>query len=104
MADEPTKVIDDLLSEHRTFPPPECFKKATLVAGTFLYEEAEEDYQDSGPVRRPPRWTAEEWHTICDWNLPYSMVHRRSAQRSRELPRPPRRGRPGRQGGVLLGG
>ena len=42
MADEPTRAIDDLLLENRTFPPPEGFKEASLVAGTFLYDEAAE--------------------------------------------------------------
>ena len=41
MADEPTGTIEDFLLENRTFPPPADFKEASLVAGTFLYDEAD---------------------------------------------------------------
>ena len=44
MADEQTgAAIEDFLVEDRTFPPPESFKKDTLVASPFLYDEADED-------------------------------------------------------------
>ena len=73
MADEPTRAIDDLLLENRTFPPPEGFKEASLVAGTFLYDEAATDYQGfwARQAAALVDWS-EEWHTICEWDLPYA--------------------------------
>ena len=73
MADEPTQAIDDLLLENRTFPPPEGFKEASLVAGTFLYDEADEDYQGfwARQAAELLDWS-EEWHTICEWELPFA--------------------------------
>ena len=73
MADEPTRAIDDLLLENRTFPPPEGFKEASLVAGTFLYDEAAADYQGfwARQAAALVDWS-EEWHTICEWDLPYA--------------------------------
>ena len=73
MADEPSGAIDDLLAEQRTFPPPESFKKTTLVAGTFLYDEAARD--DEGFWARQAAdlvtWRS-DWEQICDWELPFS--------------------------------
>ena len=106
MADEPTQAIDDLLLENRTFPPPEGFKEASLVAGTFLYDEAATDYQGFWARQAAALldWD-EEWDTICEWDLPFAQWFiGGQAQRGPQLPRPPRRGGPGRQGGLLLGG
>ena len=65
--------IEDLLSEGRTFPPPEPFKQDSLVAGTFLYDEASQD--DEGFWARQAAdlldWS-EEWHTILDWQEPFA--------------------------------
>ncbi len=74
MAEESTRAIDDLLLENRTFPPPEAFKEASLAAGTFLYDEAAVD--DQGFWARQAvallDWD-EEWHTICEWDLPFAQ-------------------------------
>src|SRR4051794_31391767 len=47
MADEQSTgaAIEDFLIEDRTFPPSEAFKKDTLVASPFLYDEADQDWQ-----------------------------------------------------------
>ena len=99
MSDENTG-IDVLLLENRTFPPSDEFKRDTLVAGTFLYDEANEDYQGFWAKQAAELLTwSKEWDTICEWNLPVlQVVHRWAAERRRELPRPPRRRRQGRQG------
>jgi acetyl-CoA synthetase len=72
MADD-HDVIDDLLLENRTFPPPPEFRDASLVAGTFLYDEARQD--DLGFWARQASelltWH-DEWHTICEWDLPFA--------------------------------
>ncbi|MCU0260044.1 MAG: acetate--CoA ligase [Ilumatobacteraceae bacterium] len=71
--DMPSDTIDDLLAEDRRFPPSEEIKADTLVAGTFLYDEAAAD--DEGFWARQAAdlvsWD-EPWHTILDWQLPYS--------------------------------
>jgi acetyl-CoA synthetase len=73
MADEQHNTIDDLLAEARRFPPPAHFTADTLVAGTFLYEEAATD--DEGFWARQAadlvHWDR-EWDTICQWELPFA--------------------------------
>ena len=93
MADEPTgAAIEDFLVEDRTFPPPESFKKDTLVASPFLYDEANEDWQGfwARQAAELLDWF-EEWHTILEWELPVrQVVRRRQAQRVPQRRRPPR--------------
>jgi acetyl-CoA synthetase len=74
MTDEPTgAAIEEFLLEERTFPPPDGFKEASLVAGTFLYDEANQDYQGFWARQAADLldWD-EEWHTICEWELPFA--------------------------------
>ena len=65
--------IDDLLAEERRFPPSDDFKSDTLVAGTFLYEQAAED--DEGfwahQASELVDW-GDPWHTILEWDLPFA--------------------------------
>ncbi len=67
----PVDTIDALLAEHRTFPPSDEFKADALVTDTSLYDEAAAD--DEGFWARQASelldW-AEDWDTICDWQLP----------------------------------
>jgi acetyl-CoA synthetase len=65
--------IDALQWEKRKFPPSDAFKKNTLVAGTFLYDEANEDYEAfwARQASELVSWDT-QWDTICEWNLPYS--------------------------------
>ena len=65
--------IDALQWEKRKFPPSDAFKKNTLVAGTFLYDEANQDYEAFW-ARQASELVAWDtpWDTICEWNLPYS--------------------------------
>jgi acetyl-CoA synthetase len=57
--------------EDRTFPPPEAFKERSLVAGTFLYDEAEQDWQGFWARQAADllSWRR-EWDTILEWELP----------------------------------
>ena len=74
MADEQTgAAIEDFLIEDRTFPPPESFKKDTLVASPFLYDEANEDWQGFWARQSADLldWF-EDWHTILEWELPFA--------------------------------
>ena len=65
--------IDALQWEKRKFPPSDAFKKNTLVAGTFLYDEANKDYEAfwARQASELVSWDA-TWDTICEWKLPYS--------------------------------
>jgi acetyl-CoA synthetase len=65
--------IDALQWEKRTFPPSDAFKKNTLVAGTFLYDEANKDYEAfwARQASELVSWDT-QWDTICEWKLPYS--------------------------------
>ena len=71
MASDEAKDIDDLMAENRKFVPPAHFVKDTLVASTFLYDEANEDYQAfwARQAAELITWN-KEWDTICEWNLP----------------------------------
>ena len=73
MSDQTGAAIEEFLFEDRTFPPPDGFKERSLVAGTFLYDEANED--DQGFWARQAAdlldWY-EDWHTICDWQPPFA--------------------------------
>ncbi|MEY2455762.1 MAG: acetyl-CoA synthetase [Acidimicrobiaceae bacterium] len=76
MADEQEHTgaaIEDYFVEDRTFPPPEDFKENSLVAGTFLYDEADQDYQGfwARQAAELLDWSR-DWHTICDWKLPFA--------------------------------
>jgi acetyl-CoA synthetase len=73
MADDTAATIDDLLLEARTYPPSEAFKRNTLVAGTFLYDEAAQDDQGFWARQAAELVTwSKEWHTICEWDLPFA--------------------------------
>src|SRR6478735_2107172 len=74
MAEQPTgAAIEDFLIEDRTFPPSEAFKKDTLVASPFLYDDADQDWQGFWARQAADLldWD-EEWHTILDWQLPFA--------------------------------
>ena len=65
--------IDALQWENRRFPPSEAFKRDTLVAGTFLYDEAAADYQGFWAKQAAELldWST-DWHTIVEWDLPFA--------------------------------
>ena len=65
--------IDALSAENRTFPPTEAFKKDALVVGTYLYDDANEDFHRFWAAQATDLldWS-EGWTTICDWQLPYA--------------------------------
>jgi acetyl-CoA synthetase len=73
VADEHQPTIDALMAEHRTFPPSEAFKKDTLVAGTFLYDEANRDDQGFWARQAADLVTwSKDWTEICQWDLPFA--------------------------------
>ena len=74
MADDPQgAAIEDYLIEDRTFPPPEGFKENSLVAGTFLYDEADRDYEGFWARQAADLvdWF-QPWDTVLEWELPFA--------------------------------
>ncbi len=73
MSDEPHDTIDALSSENRTFPPSEAFKRDSLVVGTALYDEANEDDEAFWARQATDlvEWS-QPWDTVLDWQLPYA--------------------------------
>ncbi|HEY8544431.1 MAG TPA: acetate--CoA ligase [Acidimicrobiales bacterium] len=65
--------IEDFLVEDRTFPPPEAFKKDSLVVDAEIYDEAERDWQGfwAQQAARLLTWD-QEWHTILEWEQPFA--------------------------------
>ncbi|MGH9031193.1 MAG: AMP-binding protein, partial [Acidimicrobiia bacterium] len=65
--------IDDLLSEGRTFPPAESFKRDALVVDAEIYDEADRDYEGFWARQAADLvdWF-EGWNTILEWDLPFA--------------------------------
>ena len=65
--------IEDYLSEDRTFPPSDEFKEQSLVAGTFLYDEADQDFEGfwARQAAELLDWDR-EWDTILEWEQPFA--------------------------------
>ena len=65
--------IEDYLLEERTFPPPAAFKEQSLAAGTFLYDEADQDFEGFWARQAADLvdWS-EDWHTILEWEQPFA--------------------------------
>ena len=65
--------IDALGWELRKFPPSDAFKRDALVTGTFMYDDANEDYQGFWARQSADLldWS-QEWSTICEWDLPFA--------------------------------
>ena len=76
MTDEVTRsgdAIETYSLEDRHFPPPEGFKERSLVAGTFLYDEADRDVEGFWARQAAALldWR-QDWHTICEWEPPFA--------------------------------
>ncbi|MBV9951280.1 MAG: AMP-binding protein, partial [Acidimicrobiia bacterium] len=65
--------IEDYLTEDRTFPPSEAFKEQSLVAGTFLYDEADQDFEGFWARQAADLldWDS-DCQTILEWDLPFA--------------------------------
>ena len=65
--------IDALGWENRKFPPSDAFKRTALVTGSFMYDDANEDYQGFWARQSADLldWT-QDWSTICEWDLPFA--------------------------------
>ena len=65
--------IDALGWENRKFPPSDAFKREALLTGTFMYDDANEDYQGFWARQSADLldWS-QDWSTICEWDLPFA--------------------------------
>src|SRR5919109_792649 len=69
---ESNPAIENLLSEGRTFPPPEDFKTRALVNDRSLYEQAERDLEGFWAEQAGRlRWTR-RWDRVLEWELPFA--------------------------------
>ena len=64
--------IEPLLSEARTFPPPESFKSQALVRAAEIYDEANEDREGFWARQAAELDWFQGWDTILDWDPPYA--------------------------------
>ncbi len=67
-----SETLEALLTEGRTFRPSKEFAKQSLAATTELYDEAAHDWQGFWATEALQLDWREEWHTICEWELPYA--------------------------------
>ncbi|MFZ9629302.1 MAG: acetate--CoA ligase [Ilumatobacteraceae bacterium] len=72
MADDQS-TIRALLDEQRTFPPSDEFRRRALVSDSSLRDEAARDREGfwARQARELITWR-QPWHTVCEWELPYS--------------------------------
>jgi acetyl-CoA synthetase len=64
--------IENLLSEARTFPPPQSFTERAVVKDRSVYEQAEADYEGFWAEQaRKLRWI-EPFSKVLEWNLPFA--------------------------------
>jgi len=69
---ESTPAIENLLSEARTFPPPDDFKARALVSDRSLHEQAERDLEGFWAEQAARlRWTR-HWDRVLEWELPFA--------------------------------
>ncbi len=68
-----SNAIDALQWENRRFPPSEAFKTDTLVAGTFMYDEADADFEGfwARQAAELLDWST-PWQQVLDWDLPFA--------------------------------
>ena len=67
-----SKALEDLLSEHRTFPPPADFRRAARLADEKIYAEASADPEGFWERQAQELDWVERWHTVLEWELPYA--------------------------------
>ncbi len=64
--------LDVLLTEDRSFPPPEHFKDGAVVADRRPYDEASEDYLAFWESWAEELDWFEKWHTVLEWEPPHA--------------------------------
>src|SRR5437660_6001814 len=72
MAETKPAEIDDLLREHRTFRPPESFRKQALVASDSIYAEADRDPEAFWARFAGELEWSRPWTRVLDWQPPHA--------------------------------
>jgi acetyl-CoA synthetase len=67
-----SETLEALLQEGRTFPPPEGFRKGSLVTDAAIYDEAERDWQGFWARQALTLDWSQDWQTILEWDLPFA--------------------------------
>jgi acetyl-CoA synthetase len=65
-----TDAIEDLLTEGRTFPPPEDFQRDALIADPGIYAEADADREAFWARQAEELDWFERWNQVLDWQPP----------------------------------
>src|SRR6476619_5346024 len=69
---ETRDTLEALLTEGRTFPPPESFRKTALDTDASVYDDAERDWHGFWAAQALTLDWTHEWHTILEWELPFA--------------------------------
>jgi acetyl-CoA synthetase len=69
---ETRDALEALLTEGRTFPPPESFRKTALDTDASVYDDAERDWQGFWAAQALSLDWTNEWHTILEWDPPFA--------------------------------
>jgi acetyl-CoA synthetase len=72
MADQQPGEIDDLLREHRTFPPPPEFRAHAQIRDESVYAEAERDPDAFWARMAGELEWSRPWDTVLDWQPPHA--------------------------------
>ncbi len=68
---EPERNIEDLLSEHRVFPPPPAFVERAIANDPAVYERAERDPEAFWEEQADRLSWFRRWESVMDWNPPW---------------------------------
>jgi acetyl-CoA synthetase len=66
------RTFEALLMEHRTFPPPETFRRTAVVTDPGVYEEAERDLEGFWARAAAELHWFRPWEKVLDWQPPYA--------------------------------
>ena len=64
--------IESLMSEDRSFPPPEAFRAQANVSSESIYEEAERDLEGYWAKQAEKLDWFRPYDTVLEWNAPYA--------------------------------
>jgi acetyl-CoA synthetase len=71
VADESPATIDALLHEHRTFDPPEGFRRGALVGDRSPYERADADLEAFWASNAEALEWSKPWDSVLEWDPPW---------------------------------
>ena len=69
---EARDALEALMTEGRTFPPSDSFRKTALDTDASVYEDAERDWEGFWAQQALSLDWTNEWHTILEWELPFA--------------------------------